>query len=387
MIFIASLFVVSEALDATGVTAWAGQQLIDRSGASRTRLLVLMMLLVAALDGADQPNGVGRRAAARHRRDGRAPPAHALAAPAAARVRRARGLAARRSPASPVNVIVSETADDAGVGRFGFFEFALVGLPLLAVSIAFVVLFGERLLPASQAPLDHAPTSARTRARSSSSTPSTTSDGLLTRRGGVAEVLDPAPLGADRRRGLPGDGHGRRRPSSCSRCSAGRRTLAGETVLAAGDTLLLQGAWGALEERLDAPDLLVVDEPERGPPAGGAARPGREDDARRPRRRWSSCSRTGAVPPAVAGLLAAGAIVLSACSRSSRPTAAIQWTTVILVAGMIPLSTAMTSSGAAETLADGLVDLVGEAGPRFLLLGIVVLVLVLGQLIATWRPR
>ena len=32
VIFIASLFVVSEALDATGVTAWAGQQLIARAG-------------------------------------------------------------------------------------------------------------------------------------------------------------------------------------------------------------------------------------------------------------------------------------------------------------------------------------------------------------------
>ena len=32
VIFIASLFVVSEALDATGVTAWAGQQLIAARG-------------------------------------------------------------------------------------------------------------------------------------------------------------------------------------------------------------------------------------------------------------------------------------------------------------------------------------------------------------------
>ncbi len=36
VLFIASLFVVSEALDATGVTAWAGQQLIARGGDSRT---------------------------------------------------------------------------------------------------------------------------------------------------------------------------------------------------------------------------------------------------------------------------------------------------------------------------------------------------------------
>ena len=30
---------------------------------------------------------------------------------------------------TPVNVIVSDAAGDAGVGRFGFFEFALVGRP------------------------------------------------------------------------------------------------------------------------------------------------------------------------------------------------------------------------------------------------------------------
>ena len=57
MIFIASLFVVSEALDATGVTAWAGQQLIAGAGASRTRLIALMMLTVAALTALISVNG------------------------------------------------------------------------------------------------------------------------------------------------------------------------------------------------------------------------------------------------------------------------------------------------------------------------------------------
>jgi len=44
-------------------------------------------------------------------------------------------------------VIVSEAASDAGVGGFGYFEFALVGVPLVIGTIAIVVLFGERLLP------------------------------------------------------------------------------------------------------------------------------------------------------------------------------------------------------------------------------------------------
>src|SRR5699024_6531717 len=60
----------------------------------------------------------------------------------------------------------------------------------------------------------------------------------------------------------------------------------------------------------------------------------------------------------------------------------IQWTTVILVAGMLPLSTAMTQSGAAAQLADALVDIVGDHGPRALVLGLVLLVFVLGQLIS-----
>jgi len=34
------------------------------------------------------------------------------------------------------------------------------------------------------------------------------------------------------------------------------------TRLAAGDTLLLQGSWDALDENLDAPEVLVVNSPE-----------------------------------------------------------------------------------------------------------------------------
>jgi di/tricarboxylate transporter len=55
---------------------------------------------------------------------------------------------------------------------------------------------------------------------------------------------------------------------------------------------------------------------------------------------------------------------------------------VLLVAGMIPLSTAMTQSGAAQRLADNLVHTVGGHGPYALLLGLVLLTFALGQLIS-----
>jgi di/tricarboxylate transporter len=60
----------------------------------------------------------------------------------------------------------------------------------------------------------------------------------------------------------------------------------------------------------------------------------------------------------------------------------ISWTTVILIGGMISLSTAMVETGAAETLADDLVSIVGDAGPHALLLGLFLLTATLGQLIS-----
>ena len=95
--------------------------------------------------------------------------------------------------------------------------------------------------------------------------------------------------------------------------------------------------------------------------------------------RSASCSAmvvllaTGLVPPAVAGLLAAGAIVLLGMLTVEQSYRAINWTTVILVGAMMPLSTAMEQTGAAKLLAEELVALVGVAGPYALLAGLFVL--------------
>ena len=55
---------------------------------------------------------------------------------------------------------------------------------------------------------------------------------------------------------------------------------------------------------------------------------------------------------------------------------------MVLVGGMIPLSTAMQQTGAAEHLAHLLVEVVGEGSPYLLLLGLAVLTATLGQLIS-----
>ena len=55
---------------------------------------------------------------------------------------------------------------------------------------------------------------------------------------------------------------------------------------------------------------------------------------------------------------------------------------MILVGAMMPLSTAITETGAAKLLAEGLIVVVGGFGPRALLAGLFVLTAVLGQVIS-----
>jgi di/tricarboxylate transporter len=377
VLFIAALFVVSESLDATGVTAWAGQQLIAGVGESRTRLLVLMLSLVAALTALISVNGsvaalvpVAVLIAMRLRRS----PSQLLLPLAFA----AHAGSLLTLSGSPVNVIVSEYAQDAGAGSFGYFSFALVGVPLVIGTIAIIVLFGERLLPHRSPRAGSRDFSAHTRTLVDQYRLEGNGD-LLTRRSGVAEVVVPP------RSQLVGDTAfpGMVTESGDLVVLAVQRKgeeLHGETVLAVGDALLLQGAWGALEEQLGDSDVLVVDEPERvrrQVPLGEGAKRAIVVLAA-----MVVLLATGAVPPAVAGLLAAGAIVVGRVLTIEEAYRGISWTTVVLVAGMIPLSTAMTDTGAAGKLADALVDVVGGAGPYALLFGLFLLTAVLGQLIS-----
>jgi di/tricarboxylate transporter len=378
VLFIASLFVVSEALDATGVTPWAGQQLISRAGESRSRVLVLMMLLCAGLTALITVNGSVAALVpvivVMAVRLGREPSQLLMPLAFAGHAGSLLVLTA-----SPVNVIVSEAAEDAGVGRIGFFDFALVGVPLLVGTIAIVVLVGERLLP-HRAPRSM-PVDFSNHARTLVHQYGLDADeALLTRTRGAAEVVIPP------RSGLVGQTAyaGMVTESGDLVVLAVQRKgeeLAGETTLGVGDTLLLEGSWSALDRHLDDPDVLVVDRPalvrRQAVPLGAGAKRALAALAA-----MVILLSTGSVPPAVAGLLAAGAIVLSGVLSIEQAYRGIGWTTVILVAGMISLATAMTESGAAESLADGLVDLVGDAGPRALLLGLVVLVFALGQLIS-----
>ena len=88
------------------------------------------------------------------------------------------------------------------------------------------------------------------------------------------------------------------------------------------------------------------------------------------------------MPAAVAGLLAAGALVLTGVLTPTQAYRSISWTTVVLVGGMIPLSTAFNTTGTADVIAAGLLALVGNASPYLALLAMSVITMILGQLIS-----
>jgi di/tricarboxylate transporter len=463
VVFIASLFIVSAGLEVTGVTAWAGQQLIAHAGReSRTRLLVFTMLLVATLTALISVNGAVAALlpvvvvmAVRLKR----PPSQLLMP----LVFSAHAGSMLALTGTPVNVLVSNAAVEAGLERFGFFEFTLVGVPLLLGTMAIIILFGEKLLPESSGrsmPADfsrHARTlveqyrlndgmfQVRLRQSSpligkspailrSSDDPdlqlvaaqdgkvggplrrtelsegdylllrgtaeaaaafaarnhlafrqevaaSDLEETLFNRNSGLAEVIIPPRSRMIGTAVFPG----MITESGDLIIVAVQRSGADigpkEVMLEAGDTILLLGTWKALDLHLDDPDVLVVNSPElvrrQAVPMGAGAM-----QAIAVLCGMVILLATGLVPPAVAGLLAAGALILMGIMTVAQSYRAIDWTTVILVGAMMPLSTAMVKTGAAQKMAEGLVSMVGNSGPYALLAGLFILTGILGQLIS-----
>ncbi|MFI6829502.1 SLC13 family permease [Kribbella sp. NPDC050241] len=457
VIFIASLFVVSEGIDSTGVTTWAGQTIVKYAGTQRTRLLVAVTALCALLTALITLNGAVAAllplVVMLAVRIGE-PPSRMLMpltfAGSAGSLLMLTG--------TPVNIIVSEASSDAGAGAFPFFSFAVVGVPLVIGTIAISVFLGPRLLPAARPAhppadlaghahtldLHYALTDGFYRLRVRELSP------LLGR--GVADVdLTPYPgvqiVGAQ-------DGNGVSRvrdalavgdvlvvtgpseevgsltiDSLLAVCMAPtpvddlltgeagvvevvippRSSLVGETVfpgmhrahdlviiavqrmakdrgnqpteLAEGDALLVHGTWAALDELTRDRDVLLVDSP---------------DLVRRQAVPWGSKASiavailagmvvllaTGVVPPALAGLLAATAMVATRVVGPRQAYRAISWQIVVLIGALIPLSTAIQTSGGADRIADVIIDAVGPGRPYLLLLALFVLTATLGQVVS-----
>lgn len=377
VLYLAGLFVVSEALDSTGVTAWAGQQLTRRLGEGRSTMLIALMLLCALLTAVISVNGAVAAlvpvAVTLAARTG-TPPSQMLIPLAFA----AHAGSMLTLLGTPINLLVSDLAVDAGSRPLGFFEFALVGVPMLVGVVLLTLLLGPKLLP-HRHPENTAPDLSRYAETLAAEHGLPGGQTELTYEDGVVEIVIPP------RSGFLGD-----------TVHPGMLTESGDLVvasvhragkalehaeLAVGDVLVLRGAWDALERKVSRPGVLGVEDPDRI----------RRQSVRLGPRAVIAvvvlvlmCLALAAqlLPAAIVVMLAAAVLVICGVLPLERALRSVSLSTLLIVAGMIPLSTAIRTSGIADLLSDTLVGAFGAGSPHLLLVCIVGLVLVMGQFLS-----
>lgn len=90
-----------------------------------------------------------------------------------------------------------------------------------------------------------------------------------------------------------------------------------------------------------------------------------------------SAAAVGLVPIAVSAVTGALLLVVTGCLTTSEAYDAVNWKVIVLLAGVLPLGTAMERSGAAALLADGVLALGGSLGPHAVLAGFLFLTMAL----------
>ena len=152
------------------------------------------------------------------------------------------------------------------------------------------------------------------------------------------------------------------------RPGADRAPDTGSARLHFGDVLLVQGRWSDIAAlRAHPKDFVVVGQPEAMIHA--------------PTRRRAPVALailvgmvlllvTGALPVATASMLAALAMVLSGCLTPEQAYEAIDLRSVVLIAGMIPMSLALEQVGLVAVIAHGLTAGLGAYGPVAVLAGL-----------------
>ena len=154
-----------------------------------------------------------------------------------------------------------------------------------------------------------------------------------------------------------------------------------EAPLRLGDVLLLSGGWEAIRALLRGSGDVV------------ALRLPREFEADPPAREKAplALAITGAMligltlqlaPSVVVVLLAAIALVLGKCLSMPEGYRAINWQSIVLIGGMLPMATALESSGALELIVQRLMAALGEAGPLALMAALMGLTSALSQVIS-----
>lgn len=153
------------------------------------------------------------------------------------------------------------------------------------------------------------------------------------------------------------------------------RTDVGKMPLEVGDALLMIGRPGNIGALVKERDFLILQSEETQQP-------------RLPHKaKWAALITAGVlllaileiVSSAEATLIGAVAMALTGCINLDEAYRAIEWRVVFLIAGMLPLSTAMIHTGLAARLGAALVDAAAPFGPLALVTSLFVLTMLVTQ--------
>jgi di/tricarboxylate transporter len=458
VVMVFGLFVVAAGLETAGVTTWAGQKLVKASKGSVGIAFFFLFLIASVMTAV-----IGFIAACA----ALIPvtvvlalrlniPTSQLMMPLAFTIHAASMLTLL---GTPINVIALGAAQDAG-SNINFFEFALIGIPLVAGSVVIIMLTRKFLLPhhngdsmpqdfsgyamtlvqqyrlddglhhlivhkgsplvgkakadwvpggslvlkAIQDPKTFAPIQRSQFAEGDillvrgdgeetaklaqtldlgirCDETDSLSDTLVNRESGLAEVVLPPQSGLIGKTFFPGMATPDGDLMILGINRSGEEIGFKPVVLQAGDSLLLQGTWKALDQRLATPHVLQVNSP---------------DLVRRQTVALSGPARqavsilvamvgmlaSGLFPPAITALICAVAMILFGVITMPQVYKMVDWNTCLLIGAMIPIATAMQKTGVDVIIAENLVESIGHMGPLALMAGLFLTTAILCQFLA-----
>lgn len=466
VIMIAGLFVVGEALATTGIALTIGRWLLHVGGASETRLIALIMVVVASVGAFMSSTGIV-----------------AIFIPIVVTIADKTGLSRSRLMmplafaalisgmmtliATPPNLIVNGELRGAGLEPFGFFAFTPFGAVILIAALAYMLLVGRHIVggPAAAAARDHggrtladlvasydlADRFRRLRVRPDSPLVGRTIGQLQLRtvfgvvavgieRGEAGRVsVKPALVTTEFRAGdilhavcgdepvshfiesqrlqrLPFEPATRddlvQELGLAEVMIAPDSKLIGQTLMEAafrsrhkvsvlgirrkgesldgapagvplvfGDTLLVSGRWRDIDRlQADRKDFVVLHLPVEMKDVAPAR--SKAPHALAILIGMIVLMTFGLVPNVAAVLLAALGVVVTRCVSMEAAYRVINWPSLVLIAGMLPLATALQKTGGTELIVDALVAGVGDAGPRAMMAALFVLTAVIGLFVS-----
>jgi di/tricarboxylate transporter len=154
-----------------------------------------------------------------------------------------------------------------------------------------------------------------------------------------------------------------------------------EDVLRFGDVLLLGGEWERIRALAAGPgDLVVLRLPSEFETV--APRRERAGHAIAVTLGMMALFTLQIVPSVATALIAALAMVLTRCVSMPEAYRAINWQSVVLIGGMLPMASALDRSGGFTLIVDGLLAAIGGLGPLWVMAALMGLTSLLSQVIS-----